>query len=268
MLRQRSLNHTQKCVIIKIVILHPLCLSNSTVTGEVGHDVPSLLPMSHSAYAFVSVLSSNLYRKHRFRPSGAPIASLSGLSSPKLVLSLLFMALSGQLPSFPELYWPVLALSSLSAVLSGGIWAFSGVSSLSIYCLALSGHTIKLSGLLPLCLGECFPVEALFGPTVTLTRLRPPYLALPWPAVAHPGLPLHCLVLFFSSKPEQPDMFHFSLRFVSLLSSLSHFSLFECIFALNKTYRTNSGSFSKQSIPMEIWSNYKMIFTASRYLKN
>ena len=111
-----------------------------------------------------------------------------------------------------------MALSSLSAVLSGGIWVFSGVSGLSIYCLALSGHTMELSGLPPLCLGESFPVEALFGPTVTLTRLTPPYLALPGPAVAHPGLPLHCLALFFFSA--SPD----SLICPTSPYVLSHFS--------------------------------------------
>ena len=71
-LRKLSLNHAKECVIIQIVILHPLCLSNSSVTGDVGHDAQSCLPMSNSAYAFVSILSSNLHCKHRLRPSAHP----------------------------------------------------------------------------------------------------------------------------------------------------------------------------------------------------
>ena len=50
MLMLCSLNHDQECAIITIVFLHPLCLSNSMVTGEVGHAVPFLLPMSNPTY--------------------------------------------------------------------------------------------------------------------------------------------------------------------------------------------------------------------------
>ena len=53
MLVWRSLNHAQEYAIITIVFLHLLCLSNSMVTGEVGHAVPSLLPMSNPAYLII-----------------------------------------------------------------------------------------------------------------------------------------------------------------------------------------------------------------------
>ena len=48
---------------------------------------------------------------------------------------------------------------------------------------------MELSGLLPLCLGLFFSGVALFRPAVVLTKLKPPYVALPRPAVALPGLP-------------------------------------------------------------------------------
>ena len=53
MLMLRSLNHAQEYAIITIVFLHLLCLSNSMATGEVGHAVPSLLPMSNPAYFII-----------------------------------------------------------------------------------------------------------------------------------------------------------------------------------------------------------------------
>ena len=48
---------------------------------------------------------------------------------------------------------------------------------------------MELSGLLPLCLGLLFSGVALFRPAVVLTKLKPPYVALPRPAVALTGLP-------------------------------------------------------------------------------
>ena len=78
--------------------LHLLCLSNYMATGEVGHAVPSLLPLSNPAYF-------------------------------------------------------IIILSSLSAILSGRVWAVLGMPDLSTFYLALSEHTTELSGLPPLCLG-------------------------------------------------------------------------------------------------------------------
>ena len=94
-----------------------------------------------------------------------------------------------------------MALSSLSAVLSGGVSVFSGVPCLLTPCLAISGHAMELYGLPPLCLGY-FPIETLFGTVGTLTKVTPPYPVLSGPAVTHPGLPLQCLTLFCSASPD------------------------------------------------------------------
>ena len=51
-----SLKH-RSLISPKVVFLHPLRLSNSTVVGEVGHDFPSLPPMSSLTHLFAFILS-------------------------------------------------------------------------------------------------------------------------------------------------------------------------------------------------------------------
>ena len=132
------------------------CMSTPIVAGEVGNAAPSLLPMSNFAYIFVPVLSSNSHHKHRFTLCGTPTASLWRLSLPLLELWLLVTALYGQLPPIPVLYQPAVALSGPSAALSAVVRVCSG--GLHTSYLALSGQTMGLCGLPPLCLGWFSPV--------------------------------------------------------------------------------------------------------------
>ena len=92
-----------------------------------------------------------------------------------------------QLPPIPALCCPVVALSGLPAVLSGGVWVCLGGSDISPGAVLTCYGTVWLATTI---LGQFSPVMALFVPAVTLNKLTPTYLALSGPAVALPSLPL------------------------------------------------------------------------------